>query len=207
MEFGITADLKSTNTAAFKAGIQKGFLTSVKCEQRQNKKDETAPFTVLVFSFVDLEGARKYDHVEWVVNGEDAKAKDKVKASNVRIKHIFESYLTFPTNGIGVTAKSWEEYFNAIVKAFETMGKDGKPIFKTEEGKFIPIWLKFTYFNNKLGFPYSPNFIEKIKEGKETTLAIDKRYDIIEQTDAKSPMGGHPGLDGNAVPDDISNFL
>lgn len=203
--FGITEELQASNKIPFKAGIQKGVLTDVIAYEKTSKKGQV--FNVLEFKFVDLKNEATFEKIEFEVNSNDTKSTEKTKALNIRIKHIYEAFTTFPKDGIGTTATNWIEYFKMIADAFNTNGKENTPIFKLE-GKLIPIYLKFTYFNNILGLPYSPNFVEVIKEGKETNLTIDKRYDIIEQIEMPK-KGGLPTLGTpiatNADFDEFSN--
>ena len=84
------------------------------------------------------------------------------------IKQEFKSIFEYAKKKINIE--------KLIAKAFNE-GKEGSPIYKTE-GKYVTVWLKFTYFNNDLGFPYSPNFIELVREGKETNLVIDLKYEF-----------------------------
>lgn len=202
MGFGISSDLKANNKIPFKGGIQKGYLTSVKSYEKTSKKGEV--YDVLEFSYTDLNNEATHETVEFAIKPDDAKFGDKMLALNKRIKHIYEAFKPMP-DGLGNGAKSFSEFFGLVAKAFNENGKDGSPIFKMED-KFIPVFIKFTYYNNNLGTPYAPNFIEVIKQGKETTLVIDKRYDSIEQI---AKTGGLPGL-GATLPNasaDMSDWL
>ena len=212
--FGISEDLQSGNAIPFKSGIQKGLLIGVKGYNKLSKKGDKN-YDVLEFKFVSLDNVATYSKVEFAVEREkDVKngvKGGKEKAVNVRIKHIYEAYkdfAPFPKDGLGHGATSWLNYFERIATAFNTGGKDSTPIFKTE-GKYIPIWLKFTYFNNDLGLPYSPNFIEVIKEGKDTNLVIDIKFDQVNQTEVKKPAGMDTNLGGTsfASNDDFNEFL
>jgi hypothetical protein len=210
--FGISEDLQSGNAIPFKAGIQKGLLVSVKGYNKANKKGDKN-YDVLEFKYVSLDNIATYTKIEFAVEREkDIKngvKGGKEKAMNIRIKHIYEAYQSCPTEGLGFGATSWLDYFQRIAKAFNE-NKAGQPIFKIE-GKYIPVWLKFTYFNNDLGFPYSPNFIETIKEGKDTNLIIDFKFDQITQIEVKKPagMGNDPGAGvfGSPSADAYEEFL
>jgi hypothetical protein len=201
--FGITEDLQASNKIPFKGGIQKGVLTGVTSYEKTSKKGQV--FDVLEFKFVDLKNEATFEKIEFAVDANDAKATDKTKALNIRIKHIYEVFAPFPKDGIGTTATNWVEYFAMIAKAFNENGEGTTPIFKSA-GKLIPVYLKFTYFNNVLGLPYSPNFIEVIKEGRETNLTIDKRYDVIEQVEMPKKAAGLPNLGTPASNNDFDEF-
>lgn len=187
--FGISNDLQAGNKIPFKPGIQKGMLVGVKAFSKTSKKGDA--YDVLEFNFVSLDNIANYSKMEFAVD----RAKDvnkntqvkggKEKAMNVRIKHIYEAYKKFPEAGLGHGATSWANYFELIAKSFNEGGVENTPIYKVE-GKMVAVWLKFTYFNNELGFPYSPNFIELVKEGKETNLVVDIKFDQIKQVEAKA---------------------
>ena len=207
MNFGISEDLSASNKVPFKSGIQVGILTSVKGHKKTSKKGEE--YEVLEFNFVDLKNEASYEKIEFAIKPSDVKGADKQKAMNIRIKHIYEAYQPFPAGGLGNGAKNWLEFFEAVAKGFNENGKDGTPIYK-KDGKYIPVHLKFTYFNNQLGFPYSPNFIDVVKEGRETILRIDKNYDQLEQIEAKPKNaiapGGSPVFGGVTSNDEFENF-
>ena len=202
--FGISEDLSASNKVPFKSGIQMGILTNVKGYKKTSKKGEE--YEVLEFTFVDLKNEATYEKVEFATKASDVKAADKQKAMNIRIKHIYEAYQPFPTGGLGDGAKSWLEFFEIVAKAFNENGKDNTPIYK-KDGKYIPVHLKFTYFNNQLGFPYSPNFIDVVKEGRETILRIDKNYDQLEQIESKPKTNTvQPGVFGGTSNNDFEEF-
>lgn len=182
MGFGISQDLSASNKIPFKSGIHVGFLTSVKGYKKTSKKGEE--YEVLEFTFVDTKNEATFEKVEFAVKQGDIKYAAKQTAMNVRIKHIYETYKPFPADGLGSKATSWLNFFEIVAKAFNENGDGGTPIFK-KEGKYVPVHLKFTYFNNQIGFPYSPNFIETVKEGKETLLRIDLQFDQMEQVQTK----------------------
>lgn len=189
--FGIDSSLQASNSARFKGGLHKAVLVSVVFNPAFAKKDNTTT-AILQFNFVDLDNVRKHTHIEWELVTTDAKFAKKLEAFNIRIKHLIEAYIKFPEGGVGKGAKNVAEYYEMIAKAFNE-GKNGKAIYKTDDAKLIPVHIKLVYFNNNLGFPYSPNFIEVVRADKETTLIIDKRYDKVEQTDAPSSAAA-PGI-------------
>lgn len=204
--FGISEDLSASNKIPFKSGIHVGFLTSVKGHRKTSKKGEE--YDVLEFNFVDIKGEASFEKLEFAIKQGDAKFADKQKAMNIRIKHIYEAYKPFPTGGLGNGAKSWLEFFEIVAKGFNENGEGNTPIFK-KDGKYIPVHLKFTYYNNQIGFPYSPNFIETVKEGRETLLRIDLQYDQMEQVQPKAKansIGAVPGVFGGTSNNDFEEF-
>lgn len=189
--FGITQETKSENRVPFLAGINKGMLVSV---EKKLKGKENA-YTVLAFTFKDVENIRTFEHVEWTLNIDDEKFDVKMNGMNSRIKHLYEIYKPFPSEGIGTKAKNFDEFFDAVVTAFNTHDDGGKIFTYKKENKelFKVIWLK-TVYNKKgeINFPLSPNFVELIKENNQNqskVLVIDKRYDKIEQPNVERQGG------------------
>lgn len=192
--FGIDSNLEASNVVGFgKGGIFQAVLRQVKYHEIGKKNK----YMVLDFVFTDLEKIRTFTHREFIPKRDDKFAK-KVDYFNKRMKHLIEAYMKYPEGGIG-KFKTFEEFLEGVAKFFNT-GKEGKPIFK-EDINLIPIWIKLTFFNNNLGFPIFPNFIEKVRAGKETTLYIDKKFDSIEQAESKS---GSTGSGVIASTDDLS---
>lgn len=207
-QFGVTAETKSKNTnTPFNPGITKGIL--IKVEKEEVGKE--TKYTVLSFTFKDIEGNRTYKHTEFAVTSGD-KIAERKEGLNVRLKHIFEAFTTFPITGMGNGATSWADFFEKCSIAFNT-GNNGKPIFIREEAeKKIPIvvYLKVVYSakNKKddLGFPIFPNFIEKVTAENTSapkTIVIDKKFDRLEQLGASkgNMMGG-----GGAIPNSDDDF-
>lgn len=179
-KFGITEETKSKNLVPFKVTkehpLNVGFLTKVIVEEIE-KKDQSKT-NALVFYFTDEKNERSHREVEWILDETDAKFTDKLNALQSRIKHIYEEFAPFPKGGIGTKAKDMLEFLKEIEIAFN-INKDGKAIFTN-----IPIWIKLTYWKGNLKFPYSPNFIEKVKvigdKRKETLLTVNPKYDKVE---------------------------
>lgn len=193
-EFGLTTDIVATGDARFIGGIHQGVLTKVEWGEFTKANKDT--YKALKLSFSDLDNKRKFQKMEFIPTAGDNYDKNK-EGLNKRMKHIIETYTgieNFPKNGIGKEAKNWDEYMQALATYMNT-GREGKPIFKTKEDKFIPVHLKLTYYKNNLGFPLSPNFIEIVSLNKPTTLTIDKNYDKIVQDDPSTnnlfPGGGN----------------
>lgn len=198
-QFGVTTDTVSKNSTPFNSGFSKGVLIEVK-KEHVGKSD--VKYLVLTFVFKDVEGNRTYRHSEFAVLSGDNIDKRK-NGLNVRLKHIYEAFAQFPAGGIGIGATSWEDFFDKVAVAFNT-GSNGKPIFIKQDGdKKTPIivWLKLTYDKkDNIGFPLSPNFIEKLTEhnmDKPKTIVIDKKFDRLEQA-GSTPAAGM--VMGGAIP-------
>lgn len=202
-KFGITEETKSSNSAGYdKGGFHKATLQSVSVEEvGKNEK-----YTVLSFKFLDHEGIKTFVHSEFMVSETDENADKKIAGMNTRIKHIWEAFRKeLPTDskgnkGLGTDATSFEDFFRKIAEAFNTKGHEGTPIYKNKEGKFIPVWIKLGYYGTKgnIGFPLSPNFIERLTESnivQPKVLTINLKYDKIEQTKPASNVPGQ-GIHG-----------
>lgn len=186
ISFGVTTETKSQNIVNFNGGFSKAFLVDVKKDVIGKGEEK---YTVLNFKFIDAEGIRTFTHTEWVLDSSDAKFAQKMNGMNSRIKHLYETFNTFPTEGIGGGATSFEDFFDKVVASFDNNGV--KIYNNVKEGKITPklVWLKITYktVGKQMGqtqFPLSPNFIELIKEDNQTapkTLEINNRFDVIVQ--------------------------
>lgn len=213
--FGITTETNSRNAVSMSGGINKAVLLSVKSEEiGKNEK-----YRVLNFKFIDLDGIKSFTHTEFIPKGkattkqtEAQNYETKKNGFNSRVKHIFEAYAPFPTNGLGQGATNWESFFDKIATEFNTLN-NGKPVFQyTKEDKQlnIPVWIKNTYTTSgNLQFPMSPNFIERMSPEftAPRILVIDKKYDITVQPDQNkggtpNMMGGNTGM--HSTNDDLT---
>lgn len=183
MQFGVTNETKSKNATPFSPKFTKGFLMDVKHEEI----GKDTKYKVLSFFFQDIEGIKTFKHIEWTIEKDAENLEKKMNGMNVRIKHIYESFSKFPESGIGSKSKNFDEFFEAVAKAFNE-GRDGKRIYTMESGDKqvpVPIWIKTTYSNRgEISFPLSPNFVEKVttlNQAEPKTLTWDKRYDKDEQ--------------------------
>lgn len=192
--FGITTETKSKNNTPFQPTDQNpitlGYLVDVKRDTRELKAGGSKE--VVVFEFRDIEKVRTHYHTEWELDPTDDDFETRMNGMKSRIKHIYEEFQAFPTNGIGATAQNFDEFFDAVITAFSTNGKEGTPIYKD-----IKIWVKVTYniksgAKAQLGFPLSPNFIERWREGKPTTLWVNKKYETLKQPESKAAAVGLP---------------
>jgi len=198
--FGITTETKSSNlvpipaphklekpTQQYTSGwhFPVARLVNVVCNPELEKKDgSTVP--VLQFVFKTSDG-KQYTHTEWKIDSDDAKFKNKLDASNSRIKHIWEQAVgEFPSSGIGIGASNWTEYFNMIADAFNSREHEGKKVYSIN-----PLFVKLVYYKGNLGFPYSPNFVERGPVNK--ILTVNLKYDKVT---SDVSQGGPAGLAG-----------
>lgn len=208
-KFGITEETKSKNLVPFNVTTQHpintGLLTKVVLEEVK-KKDETTTHA-LMFYFEDASKERNHRETEWLLDETDAKFNTKLEALQSRIKHIYEEFAPFPKDGIGTGSANIMDFYKAIETAFNKNGKDGGAIFTG-----VPIYLKLTWYKGNLKFPYSPNFIEKIRKDdkgnmKPTNLVINPKYDTMDNDAASSttPAGGGITAD-NSFAEDFPQF-
>lgn len=181
-KFGITEDMKSKNAIPFKVTsahpINAGTLIKVAFEEIKVKDKEST--YGLVFYFDDETKERSHREVEWLLDEDDKKFQGKLAAFQSRMKHIYEEFAPFPKGGIATEALTVSDFYKGLEKAFNTNGVEGQPIFKN-----VPVWIKLTWYKGNLKFPYSPNFIERIKVGgdklrKETNLVVNPKFDIMD---------------------------
>lgn len=196
--FGIDQNTKSTNSVNYDKGgcDKKAALTGVKMEE----VGKDIKYTVLSFTFLDHEGIKTFKHSEFLLDSTDPDYNKKLMGMNSRIKHIYEAYKPL-TVGIGVGAASFKEYLEKIAEAFNTGNEGGLPIYKTDKGQSILTWLKLAYYSKKgnIGFPLSPNFIERITQANQAgpkTLTINKQYDNVDQPEKRQAAGNTYGGGG-----------
>ena len=202
--FGITAETKESNAIkvlppisiepnrVFPHGYKFPIVNLVNVIAKDKFETKNGETQVVQFVFKDKEG-RQYVRTEWAQDPTEEKYKDKMIALNSRVKHMYvQLYPSFPKDGIGVDAKGFFEYFEAIEKAFKDNAETSK----------VPLFIKLIYFNGNLDFPYSPNFLQKAGKDVICKLEVNLRYDTIKQTE--SAAGGIPGLPGAGAGDDIN---
>ena len=180
-----TDGLSGTSLAPFSPPIQvenrwnfpKGFLTKVEVREVEFKKGPKAGSKekVLAYVFTDTEAGKGEPQLqstltEFPIEENDPKFDMKMEAMKKRAIHIFEVHAPLGDTPLVANAKSFEDFFEQIANAYNTRGKDGKPIYG-----HIPLFLKLTYYNGNLNFPMFPNFVENAN-GKNypKTLVITK---------------------------------
>lgn len=191
-KFGITQETKSKNLVPFNPPIRNAEdrtwkFPSAKLVQvlakEQEKKDGSLT-QVLQFIFVSADNVQTFIHTEWELEEEDSKFDTKLAGMQSRIKHIYEAFATFPEKGIGTKAKNIKEFFATVAKEFN-VENEGKKLIDNN-----PVWIKLTYYKNRLQFPLSPNFIEAYVKDKKCKLTVNLEYDSIEQIQAPSANTG-----------------
>lgn len=217
--FGITQDTKTTNNTPIlvatkvenNAQFPNGWkfpvarLVKIVANPAFELKDGSTT-AVLQFIFIDAD-KRQHIHTEWAISATDSNLEKKLEGMKVRIAHIYEAILgKLPDNGIGVGATSFADFFTKVKETFETqkITKDDKTYHAFTQ---IHVYLKLVYYKKNLGFPLSPNFIEKVVQNKPCTLlTINLAYDTL-TVEATKPSG-IPGIAGMASPsaDDLPSF-
>jgi hypothetical protein len=139
---------------------------------------------------------------------------DRIKDQDKIIAQIFDVYAGIGkhaaiNNGKGLGAvegkpsATWQEFYESVANSFNTI-KKGEALYKTVDGKYIPIWLKLTY--SPTGETQVPigNFIDVIREGKNTLLrkGSDSQY-IAPNRERRSVSGGAAAANAaiNDLPD------
>ena len=205
MGFGISADERSSNTIPFECGFPQAILTKV--EAKEVGKNEK--FFVLNFNFYSPDKNKNLVHTEFIPTGkansketEAENLKKNRQMFNSRIKHLYEAFRVFPENGIGKTAKNWNEFFTMIAKAFNE-DNNGNGIYMKIDGEkksYITVYLKTVYTKKgEISLPAVPNFIERIDASnmdKPKKLAFTN-YDITAKPQLAPPanmMGSVPSV-------------
>lgn len=216
--FGITSETKTSNNTPI--------LTATKVEndpQFPNKwkfpicrlvnvvinpsfeKKNLDKVAILDFVFKDADG-RQHIHREWEVEENDTNFEKKLEGCNVRLAHIYSTIFGgVPKEGIGANAVDFKDYFTKVAHAFNSQLTEGeKPVKKYST---VNLYIKLTYYKSNYGFPLSPNFLEKVVQGKAcTTLSINTTYDKLEPATSNIPSG-IPGMGGAAGSgDDLPDF-
>lgn len=204
---GVTKETKSSNAIPFLAptklenpspqfptGYKFPIASLVNVVANPAYETKNGERAVVMLIFRDKEG-RQHNHIEWEQDVTDAKFSDKVSAMNIRLRHFFAETIgddKFPEDGIGVGAETFADYFNDVQTKFNEHKQDYNK----------PIYYKMTYYNGNLNFPYSPNFIERVKEGKPCSLVVNPKYDKIsnDSPSIDSVMGGMSGSGAGDLP-------
>lgn len=167
-KFGIGADTKSSISAPFEVTPEKpfnqAFLVSVKSELKKIEKGDDAgkEKATLSFEFLSPDKTKRHVQTYFELNQESEKFQKALEILNQKIKHLYEAFAPFPTNGIGNDLPedaTFADFYDAIALAFNNPSNEEtpKPIYKGKK-----CWVLLTY-NNKgrleIGFP---NFIELV---------------------------------------------
>lgn len=159
---------------------------------------------ILVFSFAD--STNTYTHNEELWDGEVDKVKWKIDHITAQTMAAYvgqeQTFKLLSAEGLNAkipeATKSFSAWFRAIAVQFNT-GKDGKPVFKTEEDKMIPVRFKLTRQKmgkgtNNIQMSTNGNSIERISSNAavKSILAIvatgknPDQFEIIESGATKS---------------------
>lgn len=219
LKFGISKDTKTTNNtpilvatkvennAMFPNGWKfpkarlVNIITNPEFELKSGEKT-----SILQFVFIDND-KRQYIHTEWQLDADDAKVDVKLEGMNVRIAHIYSAIFgNIPENGIGSDAIDFNDFFNKVKDTFnlQTIQKGDKQVIAYTQ---VELFIKVTYYKKNLGFPLSPNFLEKVIPNSPCKiLTINTTYDTLEPTTGAS-NSGIPGISGTAPSgDDLPSF-
>lgn len=216
--FAITTETKATNNAPllvatkvennpqFPAGYQFPIARLVNViSNNEFEKNDGSKVPVLQFIFKDAD-SRQYIHTEWEVETTDTEFNTKLEGLKVRINHIYLAIFgKLPQNGIGTTAQNFKEFFNQVAEAFNNRtvgeGDQVKKYYPT-----VDLYYKLTYYKARLGFPLSPNFLEKVVKDKPCRLlAINPTYDKLVPAGGAASKGSIPGMGGGST-DDLPTF-
>lgn len=207
-QFGITSETKSKNSVPFKVTSQHpftvGYITKVAFEDIK-LKDESIK-QALVFYLEDEAKERTHKEIMFVLDDTNAKFQENLAYFQSKIKHIYEEFAPFPKDGIGTSATTLVEFYQAIEKAFNNNGVDSKPVYLN-----VLCYFKLVWYRGYANFPLSPNFIERVRMNgnvrKETTLSVNPKYDKMDNdikassaTNMPTPQGG---TDGVIIEDDF----
>lgn len=215
MGFGITTETRSdsfvpiltakkvTDNQRFPNGWEFPVAKLVNVTFDPAKETKNGNRVIMSFIFKDSEG-RQYTHIEWEQDPSDEKYKNKMDGLNSRVKHIYvQTVGDFPQAGIGVGATSFADYFKRIVEDFNAkVNAEGKKVYYTN-----PCYIKLTYYKKNLGFPLSPNFLEKFSKEKAcTTLTIKPSEKTEAPSGGGQAGGGIPGIGGGAAAPNASDL-
>lgn len=191
--FGITKNTKSKNAVSIEAPtlLESGKYSfpvakGVSVESRVHLNKDGDESDVLDIKFMQANG-KEYTHREFLPDDTRENYNKVVEGLQSRLKHIYEAFAVFPEKGIGTKAKDWKGFFDMYAEAL------------SEVISANPVHLKLVYYKGRLGFPLSPNFIDKAVEGKQTALlAVNLKYDQVTQEATKAVANDVPGFDDSA---------
>lgn len=180
-------------------------LVNVVAKENYEKRDGSLTDT-LQFVFVDKDN-RQHIHTEYKLEEDDDKITEKLEGMSGRIGHIYASIFgSVPESGLGTGAESFFDFFKKVEEAFNsqviTVG-EGEEARQVKKYTSILVYIKLTYYKTRLGFPLSPNFLEKVINGKPCLTLKINPSDSIEPKKVNKPSG-IPGMgdapSGDAIP-------
>lgn len=212
-KLGVKTETVATTQIPFQVSTDNPFnkciLTKVEAKETEIKKGDSAgtkPIT-LNLTFESADRTKRHTETFWPIKSDDAKFDEKFGWMEQRIKHVVEKYIDVTSDvANALSGDSFDEFFHNVANVFNT-GKAGKPIFKTDDDKGIPMWLKLVYDkSNRLQFPF-PNFLEKVGEtnkDKPKTLAIGAKDKMDRSAGNTNAPGTKSQANTEDIPDDFS---
>ncbi len=189
------------------------FVPDQVTKDRQTEEETVQP--VLKFTFKDTQNSeKKITSIYYGIDEDDDKWDVKLEGLQKSIKHIFEETVgadKFAEEDFaGSTfAELFENVANAFNKVVHTKPakkgeEEGAPVVTVPVYTTVPCYIKLTYYNNRLGIPMYPNFLQRAYVSKATgtiqvpcELGISKRDVIVNKADAKP--AGQGGARDNAL--------
>lgn len=189
------------------------FVPDQVTKDKQTEEETVQP--VLKFTFKDTQNAeKKITTIHYPIDEDDDKWDIKLEGMQKSIKHIFEETVgadKFVEEDFA--GETFAELFENVAKAFAKTvitkaNKKGEeegtalvtiPVYTT-----IPLYIKLTYYNNRLSTPMYPNFVQRAYVSKSTgnvqvpcELSVGKKDTIVNKADAKP--AGQGGARDNAL--------
>ena len=154
------------------------------------RNDEVTLTPVISFVLTTKEG-KKFTHVEFPVDDDDAEFQKKNEQLNQRIKHIFVETVGENKFEEGdMVGDDYAEFFSNVAKAFnkhtvQTPSKDGEETKTVALYTRNQVYFKVTYYKDRLQLPLFPNFIQRAFAGTPSVqipcdLLINPTYDKLE---------------------------
>jgi hypothetical protein len=217
MNFGINQETRGAVIAPFETTSENRFhialLKDVIVDDKHEVKSGTNKgniITVLKFVFVSPDGKRGHTQQFSPLDTSSEKWSVAHGIMAGKIKHILETYTTIPTEGIGEGAKTYDDFFKEVRKAFYTIEEkpateEGGQPTKVEKAVFAgkKVWIYLTYDNTgRLQFP-TPNFIEKYVEGGKPATLFSKQNDVLDRPTKAKTVPGAVVTGGRPSEDDL----
>jgi len=200
---GVSQEVKAKSLVPLKPGVNIAQLLGVKVATRTKKDDTVEP--VLVLHFGDKNAEREFYHTIWCVS-EDWEAKgtvytiaDQCSWQDRFIAQVWNTFmgsehhttmsigdytdeevadLELPEGIEGDVMVGWYYFFWKVAQQFTTYKKDGKPVYQTDKGTPVYVWLKIVLSNKDENELSKGNFIEIYTQGKESLLQVTAKDKI-----------------------------
>jgi len=196
-DFNFTGEVQAgLDFVPLKGGINVAFLKKVTyAPSYTTKKDKTVEQAILDIEFhsLDKERATSFRMFDPTSGSKPKTGKAVQTQIDFMRKRFNNMYICYfgrkPSDDIFTKCKTYADMLKVIANVLNTGGTDNSPIFTTDDGKFMPVHLKVTYFNTNQQLPINA-FIEKVREDKETRLTVDPKWDQTEPTKAPTAAAG-----------------